>query len=218
MQDTERAVERLTQAHTEHTDAGPVEWPPLLEWLESAVTEVVGRSGGGAGGGGVPLNTDALDLLKYIDGRIKLMREALYQRSVGTRVEDTKLAWSIAVTERQGGRMDDQQWENITDEFTNWVQRIEAEDDRPRKMELTVPCPRCEQRWIMDDDQRVSAIRIEFKAGGAPVAECRNPDCLALWVGWSDVAKLGYVVGAEQNITVLAACGIEVPTLASLGE
>lgn len=218
MQKHERSVERLTQEHTEHTDAGPVEWPPLLEWLEAAVTEVVGRSGAGSGDGGVPFNTEAAALLKYIDGRIKLMREALYLRTTGNRITDTQQAWATAVTERQGGRMDDQQWENITDEFTDWVQRIEAEDDRPRKMELTVPCPRCEQRWIMDDDQRVSAIRIEFKTGGAPVAECRNPECLALWVGWSDVAKLGYVVGAEQNITVLAACGIEVPTLASLGE
>lgn len=215
MEATSRAVVRLTEDHTEHTESGATEWPPLLTWLEEAVTEVVGRSGGGSGGGSVPINTDALELLKYIDGRIKLMRDALHLKLTGTRIYEVKRIWQTATDERAGGRMDDHQWESICDEFINWVHRIEAEDDRPRKLELTVPCPRCDQRWIMDDDQRVSAIRIEFKTGQAPVAECRNQDCLAIWAGWSDVAKLGYAVGAEQNIAVLEACGIQVPTLAS---
>lgn len=218
MQSTERAVERLTQEHTEFEDGKAIEWPPLLTWLEHAVTEVVGRTGGGSGGAGVPLNTEALALLTYIDGRIKLMREAMNLTPTGVRGDDVKRLWRAVRDERAGGRMDDNQWDAISEEFVHWVHRIEAEDDRPRKLELTVPCPRCEQRWIIDDDQRVSAIRIEFKPGSAPVAECRNPECLAIWAGWSDIAKLGYTVGAQQNIAVLEACGIPVPTLAELFE
>lgn len=217
MEAISRAVVRLTEDHTEHTEAGVTEWPPLLVWLEDAITEVVGRSGG-AGGGGVPLNTDALELLNYIDGRIKLMRDALHLKPLGARIDEVERLWRTAQDERAGGRMDDEQWETIGDEFIGWVHRIEAEDDRPRKLELTVPCPRCEQRWVMENDQRVSAIRIEFKAGQAPVADCRNQDCLAIWAGWKDVAALGYTVGAEQNIAVLEACGIKIPTLAGMIE
>lgn len=38
-----RAAERLTENHTEHTEAGSAEWPPLIMWLEQSATEVVKR-------------------------------------------------------------------------------------------------------------------------------------------------------------------------------
>lgn len=214
MQSTERAVVRLTEDHTEMTEGGAVEWPPLLVWLESAVTEIVGRKGGGAGGAGVPLNADALDLLQFIDRRVRMMREALHLPSQGGRVKDTAVVWEATVTERKGGRMDDEQWERITDELGDWVTRIEALYDRPRKMEVTVPCPRCEERWMLDaNGDRVAAVAVEFAEGRAPVAECRVDGCAAMWVGWADVARLGFTLGAAQDMAVLAACGIDAPMI-----
>lgn len=214
MESTERAVERLTADHSEVAEGGHiVEWPPLLVWLETRVTEIVGRKGGSGAGAGVPLNTDALELLQHIDRRLRMMREALYLPSQGGRIKDTQIVWEAAVTERNGQRMDDEQWERITVELEDWVHRIQAEDDRPRKMELTVPCPRCDTRWVLDNGDRVAAVVIEFAEGRAPVAECRVEDCAAIWGGWAEVAKLGFTVGAEADLAVLAACGIDTPVL-----
>ncbi len=218
MQDTERAVERLTTAHTEHTDAGPVEWPPLLTWLKSRVTEIVGRKGGSSAGAGVPLNAEALEVLNYIEGRYRLMCAAAFIAPTADIVAGVTRVWQILRDDRNGGRIDDSAWERIETEFPDWVTRIEAEDDRPRKMELTVPCPRCDERWVTeavdpkrpDLDKRVAAVVIEFAPGRAPVAECRASECGAMWAGWGDVARLGFTVGAEQDRAVLAAAGISV--------
>lgn len=213
MESTERAVVRLTEHHTEHTEAGVVEWPPLLLWLESRITEIVGRKGGSGAGAGVPLNTEALELMQHIDKRLRLMLEAVHARVTGDRVADTRTVWETASNERTGGRMDDEQWGRITGELEDWVLRIETEDDRPRKMELTVPCPRCEVRWMLEEGDRKAAVVIEFSPGRAPIAECRVQDCGAMWVGWGEVARLGFTVGADQDRAVLAACGIDAPLM-----
>lgn len=210
MEATERAVTRLTQAHTEMTEAGPTEWPPLLVWLEEAITTVVGRGGAGSGGAGIPLNTEAIDLLAYIDGRLSLLMEALNLRRRNARRDEVTRVWRAAKDERAGGRVGDAQWESMCDEFQDWVMRIQAQDDRPRKMELTVPCPRCDTRWVADKDGNQSAaVAIEFRPGHAPVAECRNGECQAMWAGWAAVTQLGFTIGAQQDLAVLAACGID---------
>lgn len=217
MQATARAVERLTQAHTEHTDAGPVEWPPLLRWLQDRVTEVT-RRGGGSGGQGIPLNDDALKVLDHVRDRVKMLGRALSFPLMGDVVADTSGLWSKSQDERAGGRVGDDQWEAICDEFPDWVHRIEREQEKPRKMELTVPCPRCDKLWLVDSlDRRVAAVVVEFSPGMAPVAECRSEECGAMWAGWADIARLGFTVGATQDQAVLSACGIDIPTLVIAG-
>lgn len=213
MQNTERAVVRLTETHTEHTDAGPVEWPPLLEWLQARVTDVT-RRGGGTGGQGIPLNDDALAILDHVRVRTKLLGQALALPLMGDVIADTTALWRKCQDERAGGRMGDKQWEAISDEFPDWVHRIECEQEKPRKMELTVPCPRCDTRWMVDALQRrVAAVIVEFSPDRAPVAECRVDGCAAMWAGWAEVARLGFTVGAVQDQAVLAACGIDAPQM-----
>lgn len=212
MHHTDRAVEQLTQPHTEHTEAGPVEWPPLLTWLQQSITTIVTTDGGGTGG--LPFNTEALALLDHIDTRIKLMREALNLPPQRDRIATTTTIWQHTKTEHAGGRLADTQLEAISDDLQHWVQRIQAEDDRPRKMELTTPCPNCGTRWILEDTDRVAAVRIEYKTGTAPIAECRN--CQTMWAGWADVATLGYTVGAEQDYAILDACGVHVAPVTAM--
>lgn len=221
MVDTARAVERLTEEHTEYADGHPVEWPPLLAYLEQSVTEVVSRNGGGGGGNGIPLNEDAMLLLDRVKKRIRMMGAALYLPLTGDIITDTQAAWARAQDERAGGHMDDAAWESICDEFPDWVQRIEAEDDRPRRLEMTTPCPRCGARWVYEIDRdlydvtdesqsapRKAAVVVEWNTGRAPVAECRAPECRTLWAGWAEVAALGFTLGASQDLAVLEACGI----------
>jgi hypothetical protein len=222
MESTERAVVRLTRAHTEMTDAGPVEWPPLLVWLEQSVTEVVKRGGAGSNGAGVPIDFEALHLLNRIRKACAQIREALFlTRKTGNLAADVAEAWTITKQARDRHEVDDTQWERIRDELEKWVQQITTEQDaRARKMELTVPCPQCGERWMeepIDDlhpelgNDRKPAVVIEYSAGRAPIAECRVVTCEAMWVGWSQVRLLGVAVGAEQDRAVLAACGIDTP-------
>lgn len=213
MESTERAVVRLTEDHTEMTEAGPVEWPPLLDWLDKAVTTVVGRSGGSSGGASIPLNTEALGMLNFIDNRLRLMLTALNHTRANDRIRDTKFAWEMVKAHRTQGWIDDAQWEAYCDEFTDWVNRIEAADDRPRKMELTTPCPRCGERWVSDAESRTSAVCVEFKQGLAPVAECRSSECGAIWAGWEQMAVLGVTIDASMDLAVLEACGIKLGNL-----
>lgn len=218
MEATARAVVRLTEAHTEMTEAGAVDWPPLLVWLNDAVTEQVKRGGAGSGGTGSPINTEALVILQRIETGMKQMRQALYlppMRDLMAAVPDT---WGRAQAFRHNGELEDQQWERICDAFPKWVADIEAEwDDRTRRMEVTVPCPSCGERWVLEADEddrhsagkRRSAIIVEWAEGRAPTAECRAADCGLFQVGWEAVARLGFTIGAEQNLEILKACGID---------
>lgn len=213
MKETEYAILRLTQPHEVMTEAGLTSWPPLLTWLRDRVTEI-NRRGNGSGGQGVPLNNDALDVLNFIERRYRLMCDAAYIAPTADLVAGVARVWVVLRDDRVGGRIADAEWERIEGEFPDWVHRIEGEQERPRKMELTVPCPRCENRWVIDDlDRRLAAVVVEFAPGRAPVAECRVEDCGATWAGWADVARLGFTVGAEQDHAVLNACGIDIPQI-----
>lgn len=220
MESTERAVVRLTEPHTELTEAGPVEWPALIDWLDTAITEQVKRGQAGSGGTGSPIDMAALALLQRVEGGVRLLREALYLPIMRDLKGALRDAWDSAKAQRSTGDLDDdQQWERITDAFPGWVLEIEQEwDDRTRRMEVTVPCPRCGNRWLLEDDgsggeKRRAAVWVEYAEGRAPVAECRNTECAAMWVGWAEVAKLGYTLGASQDEEVLAACGIDLRRL-----
>lgn len=218
MERTERAVVRLTEPHTEMTEAGAVDWPPLLAWLEQSVTEQVKRGQAGSGGAGAPINLEALALLQRIENGVRLMREALFlpiMRDLAGAIRET---WDSARAFQSRGELEPLQWERITEAFPQWVTLIEQEwEDRARLMEITVPCPRCGTRWVSEetngDMKRRSAIWIEFGEGRAPVAECRAADCEAIWAGWPEVAKLGYTLGANQDTRILEACGINIPGL-----
>lgn len=215
MEATDRAVIRLTEAHTEHEDGRAVEWPALIDWLDKAVTEQVKRGQAGSGGAGSPIDMGALDLLQRIEREVRLMREALYLPVI----KDTKLAirdaWDTARAYRRTGSLDDdQQWERISEAPLQWVELISQEwDDRTRMMEVTVPCPSCGERWILEDvngeEKRRAAVVVEYAEGRAPAAECRAADCGGFWVGWADVARLGFTLGAQQNLEILKACGID---------
>lgn len=215
MQAIDYAVTRLTETHTVQTDAGPVEWPPLVVWLERSVTEVVKRGGAGGNGAGIPIDFEALRLLDRIKREVAWMREALYMPRKGDGLlSDVAAAWARTKELRASGDVPDDQWERICEAFEDWVQAIISEQEaRARMMELTVPCPSCGTRWILEDqdgeEKRRSAVWIEYGEGRAPVAECRAPDCGTMWAGWREITTLGVTVGVEQNVEILAACGID---------
>lgn len=190
------AVFRLTQQHTVATEAGDVDWEPLLDWLKSSVTEIVGRRGGGSGSG-IPLNTEALKLLEHIRFRLKIMRKDLYVTSAGDLINDVQLVWKRAQEFFQRGELTDEQIDGFGAEFQDWVARIEAEENRPYRMEITVSCLECSERWVLVQNERVSAVVVEVREGLAPVAECRA--CGKIWVGWESLSRVGSEMGAVMK-------------------
>lgn len=220
MNDVERAVERLTENHVEETEAGPVSWPPLLTWLEKSVTEMVKRGGAGSGGAGIPIDFEALHLLDRIKRELRSLCDARFICPSHPTVVDTlKHYWGAAKVDFRCGYIAEAEWALVCEKITGWVIAIEAEQNvRPRKMELTVPCPRCETRWVQEvddegeplaDGEVKAAVVIEFGEGRAPVAECRMAACDALWAGWEAVATLGVTINANMDMEVLKACGID---------
>ena len=224
--ETDRAVERLTEPHTVVHDGHSVDWPPLLEWISDAVTDKTKRGGAGSGGTGSPINEGALAVLQRIERGTAQLRGWLYlhPRAGSTRA-DLIEAWKVACDYRAKNELDDAGWEYVTSRLQAWVDDIEGEwEDRVHRMELTVACPRCGERWILehttdphDEPKRRAAVVIEYAEGRAPVAECRAADCDAIWAGWTAVHALGFTIGAERDEAVLAACGITLdfaPTVA----
>ena len=205
MFDTDEAVRKLTETHEEIAGSGAL-WPPLLEWLEDLAVQKRTK-GKQANSPGIPLNEDALQLRDKIDGQLKLMREALgFQKD--NRIDDTITAWIRAKHLYQSGALEQEVFLRFVDEFKSWVTLILSLSEIPTKLELTVPCPRCEQRWVMDGDDRRAAVVVEYRPGQVPVGECRNDECEAIWAGWEQISRLGITVGSGVDMKVLEACGI----------
>lgn len=221
---TDRAVERLTQPHSD-THAGHVtEWPPLIDWIERAITEQVKRGGASSGDGDAGIDEGALRIFNRIKYGVASIAKRLYLPKDGAHPRVALPGvWEAAHSYRVNGELDDELWEHVTEQIESWVADIEAEwEDRPSRMELTVPCPDCGHRWIVEradpndpgaQDKRRPAVIVEYASGRAPVAECRVLDCGGHWVGWEQVAALGSDLGAAQNLEVLEACGISLPGL-----
>ncbi|MEB4613988.1 hypothetical protein [Leucobacter sp. M11] len=203
--DTEFAVTRLTEPHSVIVEGHTVHWPALLEWVREQVTPGLSRKKNG-GGEGCLINEQAMMVLELIDAEAQLMCEALFVDGKGTPAEKVTRAWEAARTERQGGRMDDDQWERICAGITRWVWLIEDLGDPETEREVTEPCPECGERYSFTvKGERRSAVYIHYKPGNAPIAECRTGECSALWVGWQQVARLGALVGSDVDWEALAA-------------
>jgi hypothetical protein len=204
---TDYAVERLTTHHTT-TEAGHlVEWVPLLRWITEQVADINGR-GDGAGGRGIPLNDDALEVVLHIRARYLLMWAAVGDRAPSDMLTGTRAVWGRFKDGRAAGWVADQQWQLACDEFPKWVARILGMQDKERKRELLEPCPRCERRWHNDGQgQRVSAVVIAYTVSREPVAVCRA--CGARWEGLAEVARLGITVGSQPDPVVVAITGAD---------
>ncbi|KAM9866702.1 hypothetical protein ACIFOC_00467 [Leucobacter aridicollis] len=235
MIDTVRAVERLTQTHIEVVDKHASTWPPLLTWLDDAVRDKIRRRDGSSSDIGVSIDFGMLGIQDRIKRECAKLRQSLYLPPPRDLLHAVSDLWLQAESAHRKNELTDEAREHISESIIGWEQAIDAERGAtPRKLELTVPCPQCGNRWILvaDTEQharidvshpernpdgiRKPAVVIEFAEGRAPVAECRVAGCETLWVGWAQVAALGVAVNARQDMAVLAACGIDLGPLARI--
>lgn len=232
MNDTARAVERLTQTHVEVIDKHASTWPPLLTWLDDAVRDKIRRRDGSSSDTGVSLDFGMLGIQDRIKRECAKLRQSLYLPAPRDLLHAVSDLWAQADAAHRKNELTDEAREHISDSIISWEQAIDAERGAtPRKLELTVPCPQCGARWILEADReqharidvahperdpegvRKPAVVIEFAEGRAPVAECRVAGCETLWAGWAQVAALGVAVNAQHDMAVLAACGIDLGPL-----
>lgn len=210
MESTERAVVRLTEAHTEHEGGKAVERGPLLvELAESATAQ--GARGSGSGGAGIPINLGVIELQAHIGRKLKLMEKALFLRPVKDHVEATKAVWAYAKDERAGGRIDDAAWEQFEREFPDWVHRITEEVSPPASTEMIAPCPECGETRAIYRGDSVTAVVVKWypeELDRAPIGKCRF--CEAEWVGWGamhytlDVVDRGALAKLGIDVSVFA--------------
>lgn len=210
MSDVERAVERLTQPHTEYVEGKAVEHSPLLVELTESASVQDGR-GTGSGGVGIPINLAVIDLQDRIKRRLNMMRRALYLEPTKELVQGTIEVWDTAQSERAGGRVDDPAWDRIEAEFPDWVHRITEEVSPPTSTEVMTPCPSCGETRAFVRGDTVQAVVIKWypeELDRAPLGKCRF--CGHEWVGWGAMHYDLDVV----NRDVLAKLGVDVSTFA----
>lgn len=179
-----RAVERLTQAHTEMEGGKLVERAPLLiELAESATAQ--DKRGSGGGSNGIPINLAVIALQDHIARQLKKIRDAYQLPFTKDTLAGTREAWQHARTERAGGRVDDTAWENVCAEFPDWVHRITEEVSPPASTEMMAPCPECGETRAFLRGDTVTAVVVKWypeELDRAPIGKCRF--CDAQWVGW----------------------------------
>lgn len=201
MQNSERAVERLTETHTVHLDGAEYECEPLLKQLREAMTSSIGAgSGGGSGDGGL-INVAAFTLWEQIDGVARAWLLEL-ERFRGDDLPGVikRLPAAIQAAHANSILTDDQR-EELDSYPARWVALIEDLFDPPHTKELTAPCPQCGERFHEDGDTRRAAVIIPVKRGRAVIAECRC--CGAMWATETQLLELAEGMGIEVNFAAL---------------
>ncbi len=201
MQDTERAVERLTQNHTMHLDGTEYECTALLEQLREALTSSLGAGGGGGSGDGGLINVAAFTLWENIDGVARSWLREFQTEHTGELTSVIQRLPTTIQAAHANGHIDDDLRERLDAMFGQWVAMIEDLFDPPRVKELLAPCPKCGERYHDDGDTRRAAVIIPVKAGRAIVAECRS--CGGMWGTEADLIALAAGMGIEVNFVAL---------------
>lgn len=210
MIDTDEAVRKLTERHTEHVSGVTVEHDPLLIELQDSASAQSGRGTGG-GGQGIPINLGVIEVQDHIRRRLALMRKAFNLTPTKNLIEGTREAWNTAKTERAGARVDDMAWERIEAEYVDWVRRITEEVAPPSVVEMVTPCPECDETRALLRGDEVQAVVVKWypeELDRAPLGKCRF--CGHEWVGWGSMHYDLEVV----NRDALAKLGVDVSSFA----
>lgn len=202
-----RSVEKLTRAYTvEHVQRVPgggrrlvhTQHDPLIVMLRAASLSSGGaHSGSGAQSRSV-VDDDALTKMQQLR---KTIHDLWSELVPGTRVprrqvphEQALIAWhELFVTHCRLDLVAPEQVAHADVELSWWVRTIEMKFDPARTIELTLPCPRCGERWATSGEgvleARISALSLSFAGSiSSATAVCRN--CGMSWRGEHELREL----------------------------
>ena len=196
MDDLLEAVEALTKVrHVQiETDDGPrwVTGEPRLKQLQDEITATVGRGGGSAGLASerLPVSPEVLSRTFQIVTQIGDWCRMAGLRATRDPIKDLE-AWHVT-------RLPLPETENTgyTTILQGWAREIDGMFDRPRPVDITVPCPACKARTYVDEDGDVCAWPL--KAHVRPFrAECRA--CGAPWNDLEAIIELADELGIDVS-------------------
>lgn len=193
MNDVERAVERLTENHSEIVgdQAGVCE--PLLLMLWEARYPSLGKGSSSGGGEGSMLNQQALSIYEHIDGVVRAWLTHYREHATGDLIPLVKRLHQVLLTEDAGGRLEDR--DRMYGMFQQFVTQIETCFDPPPEKELMGACPGCEATHSEGENgEQRRAVRMIVNPGHALVAECHA--CGKLWAGQDALTELAESMGA----------------------
>lgn len=175
------AVNELTREHPVwvRRDTGDelVPVPSLLEQLAEAVQ---GSSGDGASRGNkqfLPIAADAFDLLHQIETLTRYHWQLTTRNRVVKDLPHMVREWAANARSRE-------QYLATAEHITvDWVERIKALFDPPKRQTVKGSCPECGRRYVYSVDQgetvRNPALQVMVLEGELSYAECGG--CLTRW-------------------------------------
>lgn len=177
-------ADHIHQLAREHLKTGPdgkaYKVPALLDELRRAVTPGNSMSGSGSSGPPIPINPDALDLLREIE--IEARRD--YH-------EITPLYWggSLEALLQQFGTMDlTPEWDDYLTRVTlGWVDQIQAMlwPTKPRRKLTGKVCPSCGQSNYGDERKVCLSLGCWDDAGNMRAIGTWDIECASCEAGWA---------------------------------
>jgi hypothetical protein len=174
-------VHQLSREHLKiGPDNKPHKVPALLDELRAAVTPGRNSSGGGASGPPIPIDPDALDLLREIETEARRDYH-----------EITPLYWdgSLEALLQRLGTMDlTLEWENYLERVTlEWVDKINALlwPVKPRRKLVGKVCPSC--GWATYGEERKTCLSLGCwdSEGGVLPPGGWDIECASCEAGWA---------------------------------
>lgn len=197
------SVHQLTSDHLKTGPDGKAhKVPALLEELRNAVTPGNSMSGGGASGPPIPINADALDLLREIETSAKTD----YYEMTGvawTKDVIALLPWMVSLDLKP-------EWSAYLERVTlEWIDRINALlwPVKPRRKLVGKVCPSC--GWATYGEERKTCLSLgcwdtegAMKKVGDWDIECAS--CEAGWTGEQMIFLLRALDTHEEEVLTQA--------------
>jgi hypothetical protein len=211
-----RTVERLARPHTITTRQSSgtglrierIVWhPPLIAQLRNAAGSTTGGGGGGAGPNARnAIDADALEQYDTIRKAIAYAFEAVkvpHPPMSPRALPEQQLAyWHTLFTLTISAGLndpDDDDLEFYTRKWSGWAHLIDKKFDPPTKLESTLPCPICGERWHTHPDtgDRQPAIEITF-TGRVDHSYAACAACGERWAGKAELQLLAHLQELTQ--------------------
>ena len=182
-------------------------FPPLVDWLAGHVVPDTGKTMGGANDPSSKsvLDIKSLDLLIHIQDVTRAWLQEWGVQGAGELKLDLRGYWERLNTLHNTGAMDNDTFEHLASYPDTWAARIWDLIEPP----MTVPlrrteCPKCGESKITNTEgESTDNLLITFREGHEFTAECRNPECAAVWIGREGLVDLGRAIGVEIDIDAL---------------
>lgn len=199
---TKPYVETVEQEQHGKTKTIKITHPPLLDQLDQAILSnqtTVKR------GGSLASQRNVLDASAY------MLQDALFQEmySMWTRhihapmpqnLTHALKTWHVQIRKlTMDGRMKNDTLWRYARRTSSWIAQIETKFDPPVTLEVTRPCPRCNNQYVYNDtNERVAAVVIVWqKSFDKSNALCRS--CGQHWYGERELRQLRYDIDQRDT-------------------